>query len=350
MDRKPIFAGSAPCVNQRQSVYINHETPEPPSTPSHFGYSLIGAAPSTVAPAQDISSVNDVTDWDSLRLFLAVARAAGLSGAARRTGTSAPTLGRRMTSLERRLGQRLFVRRQTGYELTAAGSELYHHARDMEAVAAGIDLWRTGQGARRTVRIAAGAWTSRFLARHLPRLWRADDPMTLEFLTSAARLDIVRREADIGIRSRAPEDNRLSARRTNSVANAIYRGRDAGDDEDLPFVAVIGDAGITLSARWVAERHGNRTALTCTDPRMVVDVLAAGKAQAVLPCFAGDSFAELRRWGEPIAELAEEQWLVLNETERHQPAVRRVIDRIAALLTEHRALFRGDRPQKPAGA
>ena len=294
--------------------------------------------------------MNDATDWESLRLFLAVARSAGLSGAARRTGISAPTLGRRMTSLERRMSQRLFVRRQTGYELTPAGSELYRQAQDMEAVAAGIDLWRTGQGARRTVRIAAGAWTSRFLAQHLPRLWRAEDPVTLEFLTSAARLDIVRREADIGIRNRAPEDSRLSARRTNTVANAIYRGRNAGDDEALPFVAVIGDAGITPSARWVAERHGNSIAVTCTDPRMAVEVLASGTAQAVLPCFVGDSLAELRRWGQPLAELAEEQWLVLNESERHQPAVRSVIDRIAALLTEHRALFRGDRPQKPAGA
>jgi hypothetical protein len=46
-----------------------------------------------------------------------------------------------------------------------------------------------------------------------------------------------------------------------------------------------------------------------------------------------------------IEDLAEEQWMVLNDTERHQPAVRQVIDRIAALLKEHRTLFRGDRPQ-----
>jgi hypothetical protein len=37
--------------------------------------------------------------------------------------------------------------------------------------------------------------------------------------------------------------------------------------------------------------------------------------------------------------------MVLNDSERHQPAVRLAIDRITALLKEHRALFRGDRPQ-----
>jgi DNA-binding transcriptional LysR family regulator len=108
---------------------------------------------------------------------------------------------------------------------------------------------------------------------------------------------------------------------------------------------VIGDGGITPSARWVAANHLDAVAVAGTDPRMVVDVLAAGAGQAVLPCFVGDSFPELRRTGGPIDDLAEQQWLVLNDNERHQPAVRIAIDRIVALLEEHKPLFRGDRPQ-----
>jgi DNA-binding transcriptional LysR family regulator len=162
-----------------------------------------------------VSNLKEAVDWESLRLFLAVARASGLAGAARQTGISAPTLGRRMTALERRIKQRLFERRQTGYELTAAGRELYRQAQEMEAAAAGIERWRSGKGERRAVRIAAGAWTSRFLAQHIGRLWRPDDPMTLEFLTSAARLDIARREADIGIRNRAPDETLPTARQSH---------------------------------------------------------------------------------------------------------------------------------------
>ena len=172
-----------------------------------------------------ISEMKSRFDWEELRVFLAVARASGLSGAARLTGVSAPTLGRRMTALERRLNQKLFDRKQTGYALTEAGRELYEHAREMEAVATGIERWLDGRGERRVVRISAGAWTSRFLALHLDRLWRPDDPMMLEFLTAAARLDIARRQADIGIRNRAPEEPRLSGRRINDVAYAVYRSR-----------------------------------------------------------------------------------------------------------------------------
>jgi len=291
-----------------------------------------------------ISELKGRFEWDELRLFLAVARASGLAGAARQTGTSAPTLGRRITALEHRLAQKLFVRRQTGYELTEAGRDLYGRAIEMEAVAIGIEGWLDGRAGRRVVRIAAGAWTSRFLARHIDRLIRPGEPAALEFLTSASRLDIVRREADIGIRNRAPEETRLSGRRTNEVAYAVYRSSRNAEEADEAWIGVIGDGGITPGARWVAARYADRISMTCTDPRLVVDILRSGVGRAVLPCFVGDSFPELRRVGDPIAELAEQQWMVLNETERHQPAVRLVIERMAVLLKEHRALFRGDRP------
>jgi DNA-binding transcriptional LysR family regulator len=291
-----------------------------------------------------ISEMKDGLDWEELRLFLAVARGAGLSAAARRTGVSAPTLGRRMTALERRLRRKLFDRSRSGYALTEAGRDLYAQAQEMESVAVGIDRWLSGR-ARRVVRVSAGAWTSRFLARHFNRLWRPEDPMTIEFLTAAARLDIVRRQADIGIRNRAPEESRLSGRRTNEVSYAAYCSATVEIAKIRgSFIGVIGDGGITPSARWVAARHADDIVVRCSDPRTVVDLLLAGVGQAVLPCFVGDSVPGLKRVGGIMPELAEEQWLVLNEQERHQPAVRLVIDRIVALLQEHRALFRGDRP------
>ncbi|HET7718269.1 MAG TPA: LysR family transcriptional regulator [Bauldia sp.] len=294
-----------------------------------------------------ISEMKDRFDWEELRLFLAVARASGLAGAARETGISAPTLGRQMTALERRLNVRLFERRQTGYELTKAGRELYRRAIEMESAATGIERWLSGQAERRVVRVAAGAWTSRFLALHMDQIWATDDPMTYEFLTGAARLDIAHRQADIGIRNRAPEESGLSGRRTNDVAYAVYRARRLPADANPGWIGVIGDGGLTPSARWTASRYADNILINCTDPRMVADLLHAGIGQAVLPCFVGDSFPELRRSGGTIDELAEQQWMVLNDAERHQPAVRLAIDRIVALLDEHRALFRGEKPATP---
>lgn len=60
-------------------------------------------------------------DWDDFKHFLAVARAGSLTGAARTLKSSPPTVGRRVTALEKKLGTRLFARRQSGYALTEGG-------------------------------------------------------------------------------------------------------------------------------------------------------------------------------------------------------------------------------------
>ena len=49
-------------------------------------------------------------EWSDIRIFLAVARAGSLGGAARLTGQSQPTMGRRLRVLERDAGQALFQR------------------------------------------------------------------------------------------------------------------------------------------------------------------------------------------------------------------------------------------------
>ena len=281
-------------------------------------------------------------DWDELRLFLAVARGAGLNAAARQSGASAPTLGRRMNALERRLDRRLFTRSQSGYALTDAGQALYRYAEEMEAAARGIDLWRD-ETPRRLVRISAGSWTSRFLARHMAELWGADAATAIELSTAHQRVDIAHRAADIGVRNRAPQEPRLVGRKTNDVAYAIYRAR--GVRGDLPWVAVVGEAAITPTARWVDRNFAGATQIVCSDPRAVRDCVLTGIGQAALPCFVGDDEPGLARAGEPIEDLREEQWLVLNDQARHEPAVRGVIDRLAALLQRHRPLFSGAAPQ-----
>jgi DNA-binding transcriptional LysR family regulator len=277
-------------------------------------------------------------DWEELRLFLAVARGAGLNAAARQTGASAPTLGRRMNALERRLDRQLFARSQTGYELTEAGRALYQYAEEMEAAARGIDRWRD-KTPRRLVRISAGSWTSRFLARHLDELWAGDPSTAIELSTAHQRVDILHRQADIGVRNRAPQESNLAGRKTNDVAYALYRA--LGTSGELPWVAVIGEAAITPTAQWVARNFSSLAQITCSDPRIVLDCLLTGAGQAVLPCFVGDAEPGLERAGGTIDELGEEQWLVLNEQARHEPVVRGVIDRLAALLQRHRPLFSG---------
>ncbi len=70
--------------------------------------------------------------WDDLRLFLAVARAGSLAGAARALGVNHSTVFRRINAFEDSIGVRVFERLPSGYALTVAGEEMRATAERVE--------------------------------------------------------------------------------------------------------------------------------------------------------------------------------------------------------------------------
>lgn len=283
--------------------------------------------------------------WDDLRLFLDVARLGGLSAATTTTGLSAATLGRRVTALERAIGEPLFMRAQTGYTLTEAGEELLKRVEEVETAMLGVTRWRQGAQGERVVRVSAGAWTMDFLARNVESLWQAGEGIGIEFVTAAQKVDIGRRNADIGIRNARPTEQWLAGRQMGRVAYALYSGRRLvnGVAAGL-FVGVGGPAADTPSARWLQAHHGDRIGMRAHDPQGVRELIAAGAGLGVLPCFAADSDPRLVRVSPLITELGSEQWLVTHHEERHVREVRTLGSRIAALMAANAALFRGEAP------
>src|SRR5262245_53612556 len=95
--------------------------------------------------------------WDDLQLFLAVAEARSLSGAARRLRVTQPTVSRRIAELEATLGEPLFSRAVDGVEITSFGERLVEPARRMAEWASEVEraAERAETAPRGVVRIAA---------------------------------------------------------------------------------------------------------------------------------------------------------------------------------------------------
>lgn len=282
--------------------------------------------------------------WDDLHIFVAVARGGGLSAAAAETGLSPATVGRRMLALEEALGRRLFLRRQSGYALTADGRALYERARGMEAAELPIVEWLKAEGGRPVVRISAGTWTANFFAANFQRLWTANDNFRIAFKTTEARLDIAHRAVEIGIRNQAPTGAGLAGRKTGEVAFAPFCARGLQAARRDEWVAIAPEDASTRSAHWLNAQEHIAIAAWANSPHTLYDLIRAGVGKGVLPCFAGDRDATLERAGEEITELRNDQWLVMHNDDRHRPEVRTVIDRIVALVQAHAALFAGERP------
>ena len=69
--------------------------------------------------------------WDRLRLFNVVAQAKSLTDSAALLNISQSALSRQMQSLEHEVGNRLFVRRSRGIELTPAGIQVAEAAKKL---------------------------------------------------------------------------------------------------------------------------------------------------------------------------------------------------------------------------
>src|SRR5262252_2200573 len=101
-------------------------------------------------------------DWEDVRFFAALARHGSLSATARALTVNHATVARRLVALEQTLGTKLFKRRPTGYELTAAGRDALEAADAMEGAAVALSRLEpepalTGVAVIRTKPVSAGS-------------------------------------------------------------------------------------------------------------------------------------------------------------------------------------------------
>ncbi|WP_113133235.1 LysR family transcriptional regulator [Hyphomicrobiales bacterium] len=284
-------------------------------------------------------------DWDIYRCFMSVARTGGLTGAAQALGSSPATVGRRMLELEERTGRALFLRSQTGYQLTGDGELLFEQLQEMEAAARRVESWRReGEGA--TVRITVGTWNAWLLAENFPALCSERDGFSLAITVGETRASLAYRETDIGIRAFEPEESYLAASLIGDVAYAAYRQKNAASAANSRWVAVGEEEAISAYLRWPHQQPEGRIVATITRPRSLLDLARAGAGCAVLPCFIGDLDPMLERAGDEIPALRHRQWIVMNNEDRHRKEIRTVVDRMTKLLRSHADVFAGKRPRR----
>jgi DNA-binding transcriptional LysR family regulator len=176
-------------------------------------------------------------NWDDVRIFLAVARAGQILGAARRLGLNHATVSRRIAALEAALGARLFRRMTTGSELTAAGERFLGVAERMEAdmIAARADLADEGDDLAGPVRIGApDGFGVAFLAPRLGELTARHRELSIQLVPVPRSFSLSRREADIAITVERPTEGRLVASKLVDYSLGLYASRAYGEKHGLP--------------------------------------------------------------------------------------------------------------------
>ena len=168
-------------------------------------------------------------DWSLARTFLAALESGSLLGAAKRLGSSQPTVGRQISELESQLGVALFERTGRGLVATQSALQLAVSAQAMEAAA--LQLARSGSSSQKqisgTVRITASQPVACYLLPPiLSDMRRALPEIQVEIESSNVVSNLLRREADIALRMVRPDQATLVAKKIGAVKVGTYASRD----------------------------------------------------------------------------------------------------------------------------
>lgn len=169
--------------------------------------------------------MNEPSDWDHYRSFLAVLTEGSLSAAARMLGLTQPTVGRHIRALEQTIGSVLFLRSPQGLVPTETALAIRPYAETMAATAAALMRTATASGSspRGSVRISCSeAMGIEVLPPILTGLKQRYPDLEIELSLSDEVEDLLKQEADIAVRMVAPTQDALVSRRIGAIPIALY--------------------------------------------------------------------------------------------------------------------------------
>ncbi len=311
------------------------------------------------------SSTQDSLDWDDLRIFLAVARAGSLRGAARALRINHATVDRRLRGLEGALGSALFERRPEGLVPTAAGEALQEPAEQVEAQLFAARRRLDGRDTALAGRLRLSlphALMEAFLAEELARFAALHPGIELEVELTDSFSDLARREADVSLRMAhdldAEHEDAVIGRRLLRYAKTAYAApallqrvalRDPAACAAEPAACWLGWSPHHGSASWPRETDFPDLPLRHRFGSHALQVAAAraGLGVSLLPCFLGDRTPGLRRVPGAAVRPDRSLWLLLHRDLRHTARVRAFLDFVAPAVLSHRALLEGEAPDSP---
>jgi len=282
----------------------------------------------------------DTLDWDNLRVFLAVARARGVSAAARALEMNVTTVYRRLAALSESLGSELFEPGGTERKLTAQGLALMNRVEEMESAAMTALAEATGRqkGYAGQVRLSVaegfGTW---ILAPALPAFQEQHPGIRLDIITASGFLNPSKREADMAVMLARPQRGNLSVQRLGDYRLHLYasprylavhgvpRGRAALHDHVL--TGYVPEFLFSPELDYLDEvEAGLEANLRSTSLGIQRQLVLGGAGIGVLPDFIVPPESGLVRVLEDDVEITRSFWLVTHRSLVRLARIRAVSD------------------------
>ena len=278
-------------------------------------------------------------EWSDIKIFLAVARAGSLGGAARLTGQSQPTMGRRLRVLEREAGQALFQRGAQGFVLTDEGAAVLAHAERMEEEALGFERRLAGQHGEMEgmLRVSSSDWFGVHILTPIFAGFAARHPkVTIELITDSRLFSLARREADLVFRIRRFEEAGVVQRKAVHIDYRVYRavGTTHGQARDeVPLITLDTAYQDFPDVAWLRKKLPKaRIAFGSNSREAQARMCAAGIGLAVLPAPLGDAMPALEAVDLGDAPPGRDVWVGFHQDMRRLGRLRSLVDETIVAL------------------
>ncbi|OUR95691.1 hypothetical protein A9Q84_14415 [Halobacteriovorax marinus] len=235
-------------------------------------------------------------DWNSMKIFLAIAENGNLMSASKTLELSHSTVFRRLNDFEEKVGGRLFERIEGKYELTELGDELQKLAKpvalsfdDIERHIIGKDMKPHG-----TVRITAPtSFAYNYLPKYLKSFHKLYPDIQIELLVSDQEVNMTNRKADMAIRVSSSPSEHLVGRMVKEITWSVYaskkyltkngRPKDLKDLSEHKLIGASTNLKNIPTFTWMDKKHEDNIIVRSDDLVTMSHLAGADLGLAILP-------------------------------------------------------------------
>lgn len=273
-------------------------------------------------------------DWNDVRIFLAVARAGTLAGAARTLKLSQPTMGRRVKALEKQTGQVLFQRTIDGFVLTEEGASVVAIAEQMEESSLAMERRLAGEMQRLegTLRVSSADWFGAWVLPPVVEAFSNTYPhVDIELLTGSRLFSLAQREADVAFRIVPFEGADIIQRKLIQMPYGVYIRKDyadpPSDGSGTRLITMDTSTGSFPDIEWIRRLYPKAVvALRCNNRNSEALMCARGIGISVLPRPVGDQVPGLRRLDLTATPPSRDIWMGYHRDNKRQGRLRAFVD------------------------
>jgi DNA-binding transcriptional LysR family regulator len=289
------------------------------------------------------------TNWDDLRIFLAVARTGNLDTAADLLHQDPTTIGRRLRRLEQSLATGLFDRSRRGHRLTTAGEWLLNQAELIEHTLYAVQAEIGGEADRvqGTVRMSVTeGFGNALVAPGLKQLAAAFPLLTIELVATSGLLNVSKREADMAVLLSRPTTGRLKISKLTDYTLQLYASaeylaalpapQDISDLHNHTLIGYVDDLIYSPKLRYYNDLDPTLAPKLCSSSLLAQAQMArADCGIAMLPGFlaSGDKHLQLVL-GDKVA-ITRSFWLAVHEDVADHARIRAVTRFLKQLVQDN---------------